>query len=301
MEHIVQPGDRQSTAIGSIDITSQLGKGSYGIVFKGTWYRGDRQVALKVEKPTIRPASFSGPYVPRHFTEIEHEWKMMVMMNETRGFPLVYTRNFRAKYKYYVMQLVGQSLNSLRNSMPGRRIKTRTLIPIGLQMLTRLETLHAMGYLMYDIHLGNFLISQQTVYAIDLGMAYRYINNGVHIPDTRSFIPHDYKNHYFAALRDSEGLMVARRDEMERWLYVVVKMALGRLPWEGIKGRTAISNVKRKASIDDICRGKARWLAPAMAHVWGLSFAQEPDYDYIRTIFNTRLQELDANRNTDIF
>ena len=136
---------------------------------------------------------------------------------------------------------------------------------------------------MYDIHFGNFMIQHNTVYAIDLGMAFPYASNGKHIASGRSPIPDAIKNHRFTSRNDDRGLTLSRRDDLERLVYLIIDMMTGTLPWSSLSGSDR-RRFKASLSPSDICAA-ARWMLPAVEHVWKLGFRDKPNYNYLRSVF----------------
>jgi len=288
LSRMPEVGTTVPTPIGDMRLTGELGKGSYGKVFKAFWADGGIDVAFKVELHSSSRDLFRRTGAPKDYTKIEHEFRMMHLMNGTEGFPRIYARDFSGRMKYYVMELLGPSLGSLRSKLPGKRIPRKQLAQIASQMVTRLEALHKKGFLMYDIHTGNFLIKKNTVYAIDLGMAYPYrYKDGDHVEDRfRPFIKSNMKNPHYVSRRDGLGRPCSRRDDFERILFVLVKLAIGSLPWDPIKSRLEISETKIKTPIADLCKGEASWLKPAFEHVYSLGFYDRPNYELLRSIFD---------------
>lgn len=286
-------GDLVFTDIGKIRILEQLGNGSFGSVFKAHWMQAKRLVAVKVEIPQPVSRCILGP-APRQYLSIEHEWRMMAGMNRTDGFPLVFTHNFTGKYKYYVMQLLGKTLHSIRSKSAGKVLDTRTVIKYGSQMLRRIEALHARDILMYDIHLGNFLVSPEgKVYVIDLGMAipFRY-DNGHHVLESDSPVSRDCKNSHYVSRNDAESRSVSRRDDLERLIYILVDLNIHQLPWGNVKGWTDSKKIKLKANPSDICVGNAAWLKPALEYVFSLNFTERPNYAHIYKHFDDTLKRM---------
>ena len=280
-------GDTIRTSAGSLLVGSLLGEGSYGTVYRSKL--NGSEVALKIgkTKSNLKNQIF-GNTVPSDYMEISHEIRMMKIMKNQIGFPRVYAQSTRGRYKYYVMELLGKSLNHLRP------LGTRPLTLIGIQIIDRLAALHKMGYLMYDIHPGNFVLKDATVYAIDLGMAVPYVIGGVHVPYTWSHIGEGRKNPYWTSRSDGEGHAVSRRDDLERFLYMIVDLLINKLPWKKYSDVSEISVKKWYSDPSDICLGKSKWLIPAFQYVFGLGFDEEPDYEYLRSIFRHRLTQLVA-------
>jgi serine/threonine protein kinase len=266
-------------------------------VLKALWVAKNQFVALKVEKPQSVSKCIIGN-APEGYLTIEHEWRMMEAMNRTDGFPLVYTSNFSGKYKYYVMQMLGKTLSSIRKSSPEKRIKTRQLIHYAHQMLDRIEALHNRDALMYDIHLGNFLVdSSDKVFVIDLGMAipFRY-KNGKHVNNGRGTVPNTCKNAYYVSRNDGLEKAVSRRDDLERLFYLLVDLSINSLPWKDAKDWEQRQAIKRSSKSSDICVHEAQWLQPALDHVFSLGFTEKPNYRLLHDIFDDRLAQLNLVR-----
>lgn len=291
LDHMVIVGEAVKTRIGIMDILKKLGEGSYGAVFEAYWKAGRRNVAFKVEKPPEASIYEKNNIVPRDYSRITYEYRMMDKLNNTYGFPLVYTANMNGKYKFYAMQKLGKSLSKLKKDAGGR-LPTRQVIYLARQILERLEVLHRRGILMYDLHEGNFLLHRNTLYVIDLGMAFPFKISGEHISDGASFIPPDYKNHVFASRRDSTGKMVSRRDELERFLYLIVMLNVGSLPWDKHEKRSDRIRHKLEASLTEICHDEAAWLKPAFEYVDSMKFQEEPNYEFFRMLFQSRLKQI---------
>lgn len=293
----VKAGDSVWTSIGFVKVESLLGEGSYGQVMKALWISANRAVAFKIELPQSVSSCVIGN-APQGYLTIEHEWRMMAAMNGTDGFPLVFAHNFSGKYKYYIMQLLGKSLSSVRKSSPETRIRTRTLIHYGHQMLDRIEALHSRDALMYDIHLGNFLVdANNKVYVIDLGMAIPFrFKDGVHVGRGDSAVSNDCKNAYYATRNDVQGFTVSRRDDLERLLYVLVDLNINGLPWKREKKWKNVQKIKLKSQPSDICVKEAEWLKPALEHVFSLSFTDRPDYKFLHNVLDDRLNQLNLAR-----
>lgn len=291
LDRMVQPGDAVGTDMGVMQIGKKLGEGSYGAVFDAYWSTAGKTIAFKVEKPPEISNFGNSPIVPRDFSRITYELGVMLKFNGTYGFPLVYTANMNGMFKYYAMQKLGKSLSALRKEAGGR-LTTRKVVRVAGEILDRLEVVHKKGFLMYDMHLGNFLLKDDVLFVIDLGMAFPYILNGRHINQGNSFIPASYKNHIFASRMDSKGMIVSRRDELERYLYLLVMLSKGSLPWSSHKETTKVIMHKLNSRIEDICRDEAEWLTPAFEYVYSMRFDETPNYEFFRKLFRSKLKQL---------
>ena len=275
-------GDVIQTGKGSLTVKKYIGGGAYGHVFMGILDSpslGRVRVAIKCQKPNVPILPFKG-VIPKDYSQIQHEFKMMLMMSGTTGFPEIYTGNFKGSVKYYVMELLGKSLDSMRNSSKGGLIKPEIALPMAIQMINRIEAIHAKGYLAYDLHLGNFLYKHGTVYLIDLGLAIPYMVNGKHVRQKGTHIPNRVKNHLLTTRHDENGETYSRRDDIERVLILVVYILTGRLPWTGLR-KDQIHSMKSTLSAKRMSRD-VPWMRDIFEHVFSLGFDAEPKYQFIR-------------------
>lgn len=253
LDRMPETGDEILTQIGWLEVGKELGGGVFGSVFEAFCERLNLPVALKVEKPR----SF-GKYVPndenlKDFSHITHEYRIMKELNNTRGFPIVYTGLLDGELKYYAMELLGDDLESVLRKSGGRLTKKAVRL-IGVQVLSGLRSLHQRGYLMNDLHLGNLLLGKHgTVYITDLAWAIRFELAGRHIPPKHSRISRFSRS---------------RRDELLVFLRLLASVNTG-LDFENEK------------SVDMICAGESWWLRPAFYYVSSLYFEDEPDYDLV--------------------
>ena len=278
--------------IGEISIERFIKGGAFGHVFQGTLHspsRGSVPVAAKCQRPDAPMLPFRG-MIPKQYSMIEHEFKMMQMMSGTVGFPIIYTGNFKGREKCYVMQLLGKSLESIRTGSPNQRMHPAIVLPMAIQMINRIEALHKMGYLAYDLHLGNFLYKTGTVYLIDLGLAYPYVVDGHHIKQTGSHIPGRMKNHALTTRHDAMGVAYSRRDDIERVLILVVYMLAGRLPWTNVR-KEHIVDMKTRINARSMTRD-VPWMRRIMQYVFDLGFEDEPDYEFIRNEIEAKLRQV---------
>jgi serine/threonine protein kinase len=284
----VSEGKTVLTSIGRMRILKQLGEGSFGSVFKAEWMEARKLVAFKIELAVETSKCIVGN-APRGYLAIEHEWTIMAAMNRTDGFPLVYTHNFSGKYKYYVMQLLGGNVSGIRKLYPDKRIPKKRFVPFAHQMLDRIETLHDRDVLMYDIHLGNFMVDKEKIFVIDLGMAipFRY-ESGKHVRYSQSPISDDCKQAYYCSRHDAAGKVVSRRDDLERLIFIWIDLSTGRLPWSHLKDWNAIQLVKLEISAEKLCVG-VEWMIPIVEYVFGMSFTDRPNYAYIHGLLNKGL------------
>jgi casein kinase 1 len=154
---------------------------------------------------------------------------------------------------------------------------------------------HSKLYLHRDVKPDNFLIGlgkqQHVIYAIDFGLAKRYIDprNNHHIPYR------DGKNltgtARYASLNTHRGIEQSRRDDIEAIGFVLMYFLRGSLPWQGLPAKTKkekyarIKEKKETTSIEALCEGYPEELAAYLTYSRALNFTDAPNYDYLRKLF----------------
>lgn len=275
------------TSIGYIKLDAYVGSGAFGKVFSGHLKRHDgsvNRVAIKFQKPLFGPLDPAIP-MPKNYAEIEHEYKIMDRMSTYDGFVRVFAPNFAGRYKYYVMDYIGPDVDTLRGKREKFRLKTIMGLEIARQMLNRIRAVHAEGWVVHDIHPGNFLIDEQNkVYMIDLAFAYPYRDrDGTHIsPNRAPFVFSNMRMLALASRREEKGELSSRIDDIERFLYMLILILKGSLPWEAVKNVQDARRMKLTMTPEELCDAvHLKWLTPVFSYVFQHSFDADPPYRYI--------------------
>jgi serine/threonine protein kinase len=168
---------------------------------------------------------------------------------------------------------------------------------IGIQVLNRIESLHNSGYLHRDIKPDNFLIGtgdkKSRIYMIDLGLSKKYVvgsgETGTHIEyNTGKSFTGSFR---YSSIRNHKGIEQSRRDDLESIGYMLIYLAKGILPWQGLKGSTKskrssnILNVKNCTTLEKLCENLPREFLLYMKYARLLRFPQQPDYNLLRDLF----------------
>ncbi|KAL1899533.1 hypothetical protein Sste5346_002934 [Sporothrix stenoceras] len=205
-------------------------------------------------------------------------------------------------HKVLVMDLLGPSLENLFQDS-GRRFSIKTTAMLAKQMITRIQTLHQHDLIYRDIKPENFLMglpgtdAANSVHLIDYGMAkmYRDPDTNKHIPfgDAQSLSGTARYMSINAHCRRSQS----RRDDLEALGHVFLYFVRGNLPWQGVKApqndsrHDLMCEKKQAISIDDLCRGYPPQFSEYLIYTRGMTFEQDPDYDYLRSLFTKVLED----------
>ena len=215
--------------------------------------------------------------------------------NKITGIPKVYLFDtIEGKYSYMVMDFLGPSINDLFQLMQ-KKFSLQTVCMIALQMLCRLEYVHEKGYIHRDIKPDNFVTGvdedSNTIYIIDFGLSQRYKDRktGAHIAyrEKRQMVG----TVRYASINTQIGIEQSRRDDVEAVGYVLVYLALGRLPWMRVgkeKGKGHIAKVLEKKLItppEILCKKLPKQFAFLFQYLRKLKFEERPDYNMLKCLF----------------
>lgn len=239
-------------------------------------------VAMKVE-----------PSRSRH-PRLLYEAKCLKQLSGGLGLPVVHWYGTEGDKNLMVMDLLGPSLEDLLN-LCNHQLSMKTVLMLADMMLNRLEYIHAKGFVHRDIKPDNFLVGfgkkVHQLYIIDFGLTKKYRDSHTqqHIPykDQKALIG----TARYASINTHQGIEQSRRDDLESVGYVLVYLLHGRLPWQGLAGRTAKEKyeeiMKRKLSIspEALCCELPPEFATYLRYCRRLSFEDRPDYAYMRKLF----------------
>jgi len=115
-------------------------------------------------------------------------------------------------------------------------------------------------------------------------------------PHTRKHIPFREKKSLsgtarYMSINTHLGREQSRRDDLEALGHVFFYFLRGSLPWQGLKAATnkekyeKIGEHKQQIRIADLCDGWPIEFAQYLSYVRGLQFEENPDYDFLRSLF----------------
>mmetsp|Transcript_29987 Transcript_29987/g.41783 ORF Transcript_29987/g.41783 Transcript_29987/m.41783 type:complete len:381 (-) Transcript_29987:410-1552(-) len=261
----------------------KIGSGSFGDIYLGENVRTEEPVAIKLENKNTK------------YPQLMYEYKVYRALESGTGIPNVHWCGSAGKCNVMVMDLLGESLESLYTKC-GRKFSLKTVLMLAIQLIDRIEHIHKCFFLHRDIKPDNFLMgrgsNKKILYAIDLGLSKRYMH-----PTTLEHIPYRDKKKFtgtprYASICTHQGIEQSRRDDLESLGYMLMYFNLGKLPWQGLKARTKqekydkIGNRKETIPVETLCKGFPKEFALYLNYCKELRFAQKPNYVYLRSLFS---------------
>ena len=269
--------------------------GSFGELYRGEFINtGGKQVAVKVEPQGGLYNSF-----------LLQEGSVYRNLEGGPGIPKVYWFGYHGSdYRALVMDLLGPTLEDLFHNCK-QRFSMKTILMLVDQMFSILEHVHSRNYVHRDISPSNFVLggegNETKLFLIDFGHAKKFRTtsyivprrNSVAMPKAVVGTPRFISVH--AHLSHEE----APRDDLEALGYIIIYLARGSLPWQGLRARnmpeklTKIAEVKMQTPADVLCQGLPDEFAVYTNYVRRLKLFEAPDYSGIRDMFRALAAKLD--------
>src|ERR1700678_728544 len=158
-----------------------------------------------------------------------------------------------------------------------------------------IEYVHDHHYVHRDIKPDNLLMGihqdAHHVNIIDFGLANKYRDES-----TLDHIPYrTYKNltrtGRYMSINSHLGIEHTRRDNLESLAHVLIYFLHGSLPWQQLEGGSkkqrycCIIQGKLNTPTIELCSGLPHEFQIFLDYTHGLSFDAEPDYEYMRSLF----------------
>ena len=256
-------------------LIERIGSGNFGSIYKGQNIRTMENVAIKIEA------------IDANVKLLKNESVIYQYLNGCTGVPLVKWFGRDDKNYYMVINLLGESLQSLKNR--NRSLPLSIVLKLGGQMITLLETIHNKGVVHRDIKPENFLIGPNNdmdrIHIIDFGFCRSYLLNGGngHIPQKKT---HGIIGSLTYASLNAHALTeLSRRDDMESLGYVLTNLYLGTLPWQD----TPAAKIEEEKRLITTRYDVPPVFKNYMQHVRRLKFEEVPNYAELIKSFTSEI------------
>jgi len=272
-------------------IIKEIGKGSFGTIYKGENIRTREKVAIKVESIE------HGTYL------LKNESIIYRYLNNMSGIPSVKWFGKDDDNYYMVINLLGKSLQNIKD-----KICCFTLhdaLKIGIYLIKLIQTIHEKGLVHRDIKPDNFLFGlddTSKIYIIDFGFCKSYVGDDAHIPmkKTSNLIG----SRTYASINAHNFDELSRRDDLESLCYTLIYLVHGKLDWQLTSSTNhehpKLANIRiRDMKIQMVDSSTS--LTPivfinSLKYIRTLEFEDKPDYEYLIDIFSAELENSTFNR-----
>lgn len=263
-------------------IEKLIGEGMYGKIFLAKNKNTNEAVAVKIDSSIL----------------LKNEARIYCLFANTKGIPSMRSFGREGNYNYLVMDKLGISLEDLLVSSKGK-ISLKTTLIIGIQMIKRVESIHAGNIIHRDIKPENFLLgaterSRNTVHIIDFGLSKLYSIQETHVEMKTDRVPIGTLD--FISINVHRGYTPSRRDDLESVGYILLYLFLGKLPWieeydagkeKDISGdnqesvERKIYEIKNSCCLWNIDKDIPGELITYIQYCRNLQYADTPNYSYL--------------------
>jgi serine/threonine protein kinase len=270
-------------------IIEQINEGQFGVVVKGYNIRTNEYVAIKISKYSLKM-----------------EAKLHQYLGNIDGFPKLKWYGSINDYNYLVLDLYDYDLTQIPDKIETDKIETdkietdkietdkietdkietdkietdkiktdkeTNIKNIAIEMIQLIETLHNKLLIHRDIKPNNFMMKNNKLYLIDLGMCKRYETNGIHMKCKALTKIIGTPN--YVSLNIHNNIEPSRRDDIESILYICMYLFYGKLEWDNETNLHNIFLLKSKLT------NLPFFLQELFTYVRQLEFDEKPNYKYI--------------------
>jgi len=269
-------GPPQSIASGRFELKNHLGSGCFGEVYRGFDNATGCEVAIKLEKVSLRPGHMQLAHEVKALRQI---WKSA----RPQGFAQLIHFCEEGRYNCMVMERLGKNLEDRVQSCGGK-FSSQTTVLIAQQVLHCMEHLHSKGLVHRDIKPDNFMCGvgprRHHLHLIDFGLSNTYYDKK-HVILAKKSLTGTVR---YASINTHNSLEQSRRDDLEAVAHMLLYFLRGSLPWSGLTARTMSEKCemirRRKIStpIPELCEGQPQEFEAFLGYCRGMKFAERPDY-----------------------
>ena len=263
--------------VANFEVKKKIGAGGCGVIYSGVNRKTGDEVALKFA-PSGDETLLSEAAVYR---EIRNN------KGQEKGFPKMHWYGNFSGCTVMVMDLLDKSLASVVRKT-GNKLEIPEVLRIGKAILHQIKNLHSLNIIHRDLKPDNIMFNKKGgICLIDFGLSKSIID-----PLTNSHIAQSAEAAFsgspdFASINAHSTCGQSRRDDIEALGYILLFLARGKLPWQGLGGDSneqkvrRVAHVKRQVDIDKLCDSTPLVIKNIIRHARSLAFDEEPSYDTI--------------------
>ena len=275
------------------EIIEKIGIGTFGNIYKARNIRTNEMVAIKMEE------------IINDIQLLKNESRLYYYLNKCEGVPKIKWYGICGDYYCMVMELLGDSLENLKNISKEGKFSLKLTLTIGIKIINIIQRLHNKFIIHRDIKPDNLLISnindksltlsssalddemKPNIYIIDLGFSKKFINND----ETHISMKPIHKligTPNFASINSHKLCELSRRDDLESIAYSLIYLYYGKLPWQNLKINTNNEIKQTKLLFQEKIKTiENNVLYDFLLYSINLDFDETPNYNKIIDLFSS--------------
>ena len=262
-------------------VLNLISEGVFGGIYLVINEKTSERYAMKIEKRDSR------------FRLLEQEGYNLFSVKGL-GIPELISFGRIKGYTILIEELLGKSLNQMfiENNF---KFSLKDICLISIQLIERIELIHSKTLIHRDIKPENFLIGYKNpniIYLTEFGLCAKFCSS-----KTKKHILPGFRGTFTGTLRYSSanaqrGNQQSRRDDLESLGYTILFFMKGNLPWMNLEHiinekelYLKTYSMKKFITAERLCRGLPSEIEEYFKYVKLLKFQEEPNYDYLRSLF----------------
>ena len=268
--------------------------------FEGVNIKDNEPIFIKIEKKNL------------FYNFLECEAYCLINLKGF-GIPKIISYGKSGIYNILIEELLGTSLYELWElGTKKEKSNIKNICMVALQILDRLEYIHSKNYIHRDIKSQNFVNGRKDpniIYIIDFAFSHKYRSSrtGKHIK--YKFKKYTIGSLNYLSINGNMGYEQSRRDDLESLGYMLIFLATGSLPWLKIEKSKInkkikiyrIYRLKKALSAEKLSEGLPEEFAKYINYSRKLDFEEDPNYDYLRSLFSSILMKNQEKNDLNFF
>lgn len=279
-------------------ILSEIGKGKFGVVYKGLHLRTHQEIAIKSE-----PTNAAVRILKHETTILNYLYK-----NGCRNIPFIFWFGLHNNITYLIMSYYTCSLYDYfrrmddKNKQKDEETNIQKLHYYMTKIMEIIENIHCQFVVHRDIKPQNFMLDEnENLFLIDFGLASIYVDeNKKHIPCNETKKECILGTPKYISYYVHEGYEPVRRDDLISLGYMYIYLFQGSLPWEypPIYGETEYPEIHILNEKNQFIKNKKKWenmmalcspinekIGRYMEYCYRLQFNSHPEYRGLQSLF----------------